>query len=148
MTKIFVLWYSKKVRRGGVGSHFCIHNYFYERSPLWQQIREEEMRATDDAQPALQTPSSPDTSTNLMSTSMAFDPMDARHLSSLPLVRARVVKLLKGSRNCMHPCNNILLKLVCTLPNLSISASDDHLNRDFLSPQRQTDASSKLVFGS
>lgn len=41
-----------------------------------------------------------------------FEPMDARHLSSLPLVRARVIKLLKASRNNLHPANNIIVTLV------------------------------------
>lgn len=42
-----------------------------------------------------------------------FQPIDARHLSSLPLVRARIVKLLKASKNNMHASNNLILAIVC-----------------------------------
>lgn len=41
-----------------------------------------------------------------------FTPIDARHLSSLPLVKARVVKLLKTSKNNIHESNNMLITLV------------------------------------
>ncbi len=40
-----------------------------------------------------------------------FTPIDARHLSSLPLVRGRVVKLLKASKNQMHPSNNMIITI-------------------------------------
>jgi hypothetical protein len=142
-TETYILRYSLKVRRGGVGSHFCIHKYFYERSPLWQQIRAEEIKATEGD---THSPSSPDMPTNTPMTSMKFDPMDARHLSSLPLVRARIIKLLKGSRNHMHPCNNILLTLVfdlpviCCLPLIVMS-------RDSLTLLKLTGVFSKAVLG-
>jgi hypothetical protein len=105
-----------KVRREGVGSHFCIHKHFYERSPLWQKIREEEMKASEDFQKSSQPPeeadAEPSTSGNASLSSLKFDSMDARHLSSLPLLRARVVKLLKASKNYIHESNNMLLRLV------------------------------------
>lgn len=44
--------------------------------------------------------------------SLGFTPIDARHLSSLPLVRGRVVKLLKASTNNMHVSNNMLVTIV------------------------------------
>lgn len=44
--------------------------------------------------------------------SLDFTPIDARHLSSLPLVRARVVKLLKESTNNIHASANILIAIV------------------------------------
>lgn len=40
-----------------------------------------------------------------------FTPIDSRHLSSLPLVKARVVRLLKASKNNIHASNNMLLTL-------------------------------------
>lgn len=44
--------------------------------------------------------------------SLTFSPIDARHLSSLPLISARVVKLLKASKNHIHASNNMLITLV------------------------------------
>lgn len=44
---------------------------------------------------------------------VSFDAIDARHLSSLPLVRGRIVKLLKASQNNIHTSNNILFAIVC-----------------------------------
>jgi oxalate---CoA ligase len=45
--------------------------------------------------------------------SSRFDPIDSRHLSSLPLLRGRVVKLLNNSANSLHPSQNLLVTLVC-----------------------------------
>ena len=46
------------------------------------------------------------------SQSLTFTPIDARHLSSLPLISARVVRLLKASKNHIHASNNMLITLV------------------------------------
>ncbi|KAG7098926.1 hypothetical protein E1B28_000821 [Marasmius oreades] len=101
-----------KRRRGGVGTHYVIHRYIYDRSPSWKAIRDEERKAElqlassefsgiDDEEEEQPEPViSPD-----------FSPLDARHLSSLPLVRARVVKLLKASKNYMHVSTNMILTL-------------------------------------
>ncbi|EPQ61082.1 hypothetical protein GLOTRDRAFT_113540 [Gloeophyllum trabeum ATCC 11539] len=103
-----------KIRRGGVGSNFCIHKYFFERSPLWRQIRNEERqgkmgeaeaqqeraRLEEEGEAEISGPSQ-----------VHFDPIDARHLSSLPLVKARVVKLLKSCKNNMHVSQNMLIKI-------------------------------------
>ncbi|KAF8973687.1 hypothetical protein BDZ97DRAFT_1900484 [Flammula alnicola] len=72
-----------KVRRGGVGTHFCIHKYFFER------------KDADIEDP----------------NSLKFTPIDARHLSSLPLVSARVIRLLKASKNHIHASNNMLITI-------------------------------------
>lgn len=103
-----------KVRRGGVGSHFCIHKYFFERNPSWKAIRDEETQAEN-----LQTkPRNPDDGSLQEDldiedpSSLNFTPIDARHLSSLPLVSARVIRLLKASKNHMHASNNMLITLV------------------------------------
>lgn len=105
-----------KVRRGGVGTHFCIHKYFFNRSPSWKSIREEELRADDTENVSQElTTELPDEEEDGRTTdpkSLEFTPIDARHLSSLPLIRARVVKLLKASRNQMHASNNMLITLV------------------------------------
>jgi transcription factor C subunit 3 len=83
---------------------------------MWQQIRNEEKKA-ENIRNILhdegQLPEDVDQESAITSSSK-FEPMDARHLSSLPLLRARVVKLLKASKNQMHESNNIMLKLVCT----------------------------------
>lgn len=44
--------------------------------------------------------------------SLNFTPIDARHLSSLPLISGRVIRLLKASKNHMHASNNMLITLV------------------------------------
>jgi oxalate---CoA ligase len=102
-----------KVRRAGVGTHLVIHKFFYQRNELWQRIRTEEDEA--EAQAAQNPP--PHEPLILVDplpedTRIQFEPMDSRHLSSLPLVRARVVKLLRSSKNCMHASNNMLITLV------------------------------------
>lgn len=111
-----------KVRRGGVGTHFCIHKYFFDRSPSWKAIRDEETRAEDTQKKAesrkTESPNEEeDGNKNIQS--LDFTPIDARHLSSLPLIRARVVKLLKASRNQMHASNNMLITLVGNLLTVS-----------------------------
>ncbi|KAJ7169467.1 hypothetical protein C8R46DRAFT_1088869 [Mycena filopes] len=104
-----------KVRRGGVGSHFCIHKYFFERSESWKAIREEETRASAaaDAPPQASTSAAaPEEAGSAPEPAgLDFSPIDARHLSSMPLVKARIVKLLKASKNSMHASNNMLIAL-------------------------------------
>ena len=105
---------SVKVRRGGVGTHFCLHRYFFDTDPSWKEIREEENLA--EAKESLSAQPNPDEEDENYEEDGAtavhrFPPIDARHLSSLPLVSARIVKLLKMSKNNMHAANNIILKL-------------------------------------
>jgi transcription factor C subunit 3 len=99
-----------------VGTHFCIHKYLYERNPLWQQIRDEELQADQDFEKISRKRQSESEDEHGEEddepSAVDFEPIDARHLSSLPLVRARVIKLLKGSKNHMHVCNNMLLTIV------------------------------------
>ncbi|KAJ4476656.1 hypothetical protein J3R30DRAFT_3292589 [Lentinula aciculospora] len=102
-----------KVRRGGVGTHFVIHRYFFERSSSWKAIRDEELRAELVSQniSASTVEGQEDEGTTTDVTSLGFTPIDSRHLSSLPLVRGRVVKLLKASTNNMHVSNNMIVTL-------------------------------------
>ncbi|KAL1739503.1 hypothetical protein HDZ31DRAFT_26240, partial [Schizophyllum fasciatum] len=102
-----------KVRRGGVGTHFVIHKYFFERSPSWQAIREEELRAQDGAKAKAAQSDDPVDEDPAMADwhNLNFSPIDARHLSSYPLVRNRVVSLLKASRNHMHATTNLLIRI-------------------------------------
>ncbi|KAG8220242.1 hypothetical protein J3R82DRAFT_1283 [Butyriboletus roseoflavus] len=100
-----------KARRGGVGNHICIHKYFVQRSPLWQQIQDEEARNGE----AMVTGERADTDEEVTgqdrSSQILFDPIDSRHLSSLPLVKNRIIKLLKGSRTHIHQSNNLLMTI-------------------------------------
>ena len=71
---------------------------------------------------------------------LKFTPIDARHLSSLPLISARVVRLLKASRNNIHASNNMLITLVSL--NLWVTAflaefcSDCFLIQGFSNPTK------------
>jgi hypothetical protein len=103
-----------KLRRGGVSSNFCVHKYFFERSPLWKQIQGEgaslskDIRADEGGLDNEQTNTSPDG----FQTPVQFDPIDARHLSSLSLIQSRVVRLLKSCKDYTHPSQNLLVTLV------------------------------------
>ncbi|KAF9229607.1 hypothetical protein BS17DRAFT_743885 [Gyrodon lividus] len=103
-----------KVRRGGVGNHTCIHKYFVERSPHWQQIQEEEAQDNEVVimGESIQSRDTADETADQSGQSQIFfDPIDSRHLSSLPLVKNRIVRLLKASRNHIHASNNLLLTI-------------------------------------
>jgi oxalate---CoA ligase len=52
-----------------------------------------------------------------------FSPIDARHLSSLPLVKGRIIRLLKRSKNQMHAAQNLLVTIVGSPFQSTISAS-------------------------
>ena len=88
-----------------------MHKHFYERSVFWKSVREEEVVENvvpqdegderDESQPS--------------SKVLQFDPIDSRHLSSLPLLRGRITKLLNHSTNHMHASQNLLITLVSCL---------------------------------
>ncbi|KAF9073871.1 hypothetical protein BDP27DRAFT_1318300 [Rhodocollybia butyracea] len=103
-----------KVRRGGVGTHFVIHRYFFERNAHWRAIRDEELRAELESrtvESSLIEAQNQEEEESADVASLGFTPIDARHLSSLPLVRGRVVKLLKASTNHIHVSNNMLVTI-------------------------------------
>ncbi|KAG9314611.1 hypothetical protein JVU11DRAFT_5415 [Chiua virens] len=102
-----------KARRGGVGNHTCIHKYFVERSPFWQQIQEEARNGQASAQSERDGPSGTvdEAADQDDAAQVLFDPIDSRHLSSLPLVKNRIMKLLKASRNHIHPSKNLLMTI-------------------------------------
>ncbi|SJL05812.1 uncharacterized protein ARMOST_09148 [Armillaria ostoyae] len=103
-----------KVRRGGVGSHFCIHRYFFDRSPSWKAIRDEESNAAASLKPEFppgDTEAADEDNISPEVRALNFTPIDARHLSSLPLIRARVLNLLKVSKNQIHPANNLIVTI-------------------------------------
>ncbi|KAF9056480.1 hypothetical protein BJ165DRAFT_1433822 [Panaeolus papilionaceus] len=102
-----------KVRRGGVGTHFCIHKYFFERNASWKAIRDEEIEAEESLQSQRQLEDEEKDEEDGLShhEHLNFTPIDARHLSSLPLISSRVIKLLKASKNHIHASNNMLITL-------------------------------------
>lgn len=73
---------------------------------------------------------------------LGFTPIDARHLSSLPLIQGRVMKLLKASHNHIHAANNMLLKIVGLTWQWMANCNFQVLNRDSLILPRLTDGSS------
>jgi len=102
---------SVKVRRGGVGTHFCIHKYFFDRNPSWKAIRDEE-REAETRTTTQEDLDMEETDAHQETQDLNFTPIDARHLSSLPLISGRLIKLLKASQNSMHASSNILITLV------------------------------------
>ncbi|KAG2057154.1 hypothetical protein BDR06DRAFT_952287 [Suillus hirtellus] len=103
-----------KARRGGVGNHSCIHRYFVERSAFWQQIQQEEAKDDEpivigECYPQDATPV--EDGTPFAASELDFEPVDARHLSSLPLIKNRIVKLLKASPNNIHASNNLIITI-------------------------------------
>ena len=127
-----------KVRRGGVGTHFCIHKYFFNRNLSWKAIRDEEFEAeTLQLSKIMGEPDVVEDEDFQDLQPLTFTPIDARHLSSLPLISARVVRLLKASKNHIHASNNMLITLV----RCSVSSIISHLivsSRDFQIQQKQT----------
>ncbi|OBZ79914.1 hypothetical protein A0H81_00461 [Grifola frondosa] len=97
-----------KRRRPGISTNLCVHKYFFEHSPVWRQVVEEEARAqAEDAGGA----DEDEQGEAKALPHVGFDPIDARHLSSMPLLRARVVKLLRNSPHHMHTSQNLLIKI-------------------------------------
>ncbi|KAG1845522.1 hypothetical protein DFJ58DRAFT_800982 [Suillus subalutaceus] len=104
-----------KARRGGVGNHSCIHKYFVERSAFWQQIQQEETKDDEsivigESHPQDATPVE-DGTPSAAPSELDFEPVDSRHLSSLSLIKNRIVKLLKASQNNMHASNNLIITI-------------------------------------
>lgn len=125
-----------KLRKGGISTNFCIHKYFFERSPLWSQIKEEEARSKVSSihqreapftiiQPPATEAEATELDGILVPSSMTdgsgstqvndlvrFDPIDSRHMASLELVRGRLVQLLLHSNNHLHVAQNLITALV------------------------------------
>ena len=58
---------------------------------------------------------------------LKFSSIDARHLSSYPLISQRVVKLLRASKNHMHASKDMLTVLV------QIGSNSQHILLTYLS---------------
>lgn len=90
-----------------------IHHYFFDKNPHWKAIREEEYKAEEEDKIARDVNEEVfEEQVPAEKPALDFTPVDARHLSSLPLVRSRVVKLLKASKNYIHESNNMLITIV------------------------------------
>ena len=90
--------------------NFCIHRYFYENSPFWKKVREEEVAVQNDT-----VMDDADDGENLgltKSNIVHFGSIDKRSLTSLTLLRSRIVKLLENSENHVHPLINIARHIV------------------------------------
>ncbi|KAI0724234.1 hypothetical protein C8T65DRAFT_704140 [Cerioporus squamosus] len=103
-----------KLRQPGVSTNICVHKYFYERSPIWQQVVAEEKKAVSEEQ-AKDGEGDSDEDIDEEETKpfapVHFDPIDARHLSSMPVLRSRLTKLLKNCPHNMHTSNNLMIKI-------------------------------------
>ncbi|ESK95510.1 hypothetical protein Moror_12696 [Moniliophthora roreri MCA 2997] len=108
-----------KRRHGGVGTNFVVHKFIFDRSPSWKAVREEESKVEQRAQASAQATNEAEDEEQTSTVKLDFPPIDSRHLSSLPLVRARVIKLLKASKNNMHAAGNMIVTLGFTNPTKS-----------------------------
>ena len=104
-----------KMKKSGVGANFCIHKYFFERSDIWKNVKAEEQGAIQaleefgEADLDGDEVAAPASQTGMLQ----FTPISKDHLSSLPLVRARLELLLKNSPSHMHRAQNLLVTIVC-----------------------------------
>ncbi len=113
-TRLFI---SVKLRQPGVSTNIAVHKYFYERNPIWQQVVAEEKQAVSAAQAKDEEGGSEEDEEEEETkpfTPVHFDPIDSRHLSSMPVLKSRLTKLLKACPHSMHTSNNLMLKIVCS----------------------------------
>lgn len=136
---------SEKRKKSGVGANFCIHKYFFERSEIWKTVQAEEQQAaqaltkTEDVD--LDEEDEPMTPAPHLGM-IQFEPIDTRHLSSLPLIRARLEKLLKNSPSHMHRAQNLLVTIVEISLFYSLTSNPDIISfRAFQTQRNQTVAS-------
>ncbi|EIW64510.1 uncharacterized protein TRAVEDRAFT_139409 [Trametes versicolor FP-101664 SS1] len=109
-----------KLRRPGISTNLCVHKYFYERSPIWQQVAQEEKKAVSAEQAQDEDAVSEEDDDQDETKPLApvhFDPIDSRHLSSMPLLKSRLTKLLKNCPHYMHTSSNIMLKIGFVKPS-------------------------------
>ncbi|KAL5534526.1 hypothetical protein ACEPAG_989 [Sanghuangporus baumii] len=99
-----------KLRRGGNSQNFCVHKYFFDRSPVWRHVREEENRASGEAIENARHRGENDFESESFELPQ-FDPIDTHHLTSLTILRQRLIKLLKHSPEGIQPYTNISVKI-------------------------------------
>ncbi|KAK7019694.1 hypothetical protein VNI00_017994 [Paramarasmius palmivorus] len=106
-----------KRRQGGVGTNFVVHKFIFERSPSWKAVREQEGKAAEaTVQPVGNDVEDEEPSETVK---LDFPPIDSRHLSSMALIRANIIKLLKASRNNMHVYGNMIVAIGFANPTKS-----------------------------
>ncbi|KAM5532192.1 hypothetical protein V8D89_014148 [Ganoderma adspersum] len=116
-----------KLRQPGVSTNIAVHKYFYERSPVWQQIVAEEKKAVSEAQVKDEDGESEEDDAEEETkplTPVHFDPIDSRHLSSMPVLKSRLTKLLKACPHNMHTSNNLMLKIVSFIDKVNVPHAD------------------------
>lgn len=105
--------YRVKLKKSGVGSNFCIHKYFFDRSERWKAVfAEEEVAAKDNQVDEAQDDDDDDKGGGTNPGPVRFDPIDVHHLARISLVRARLGKLLKNCPNRTHKALNLLVAIV------------------------------------
>lgn len=111
------LFDSVKRRAPGLSTNICVHKYFFETSPVWSQVREEEEQAKKELQqdPFGDGADDLDDDEQVDPSAVEFEPIDSRHLSSLPLIQSRVTKLLQNSPHGLHAATNLLISIVSEL---------------------------------
>ncbi|EEB95669.1 hypothetical protein MPER_05320, partial [Moniliophthora perniciosa FA553] len=80
--------------------------------PSWKAVWGEESRAEQRAQASTQAANEAEEEEQMPAIKVDYLPIDSRHLSSLPLVRAGVIKLLKASNSNIHAAGNMIVTLV------------------------------------
>ncbi|EIN13408.1 hypothetical protein PUNSTDRAFT_139959 [Punctularia strigosozonata HHB-11173 SS5] len=106
-----------KLRQAGQALHVCVLKYFYERSLHWKEVREANLMAKEDAEEEKPVEGGEEGPT--ASASVTFDPIDTQHLASLPLIRSRIIKLLRASPNFTHIARTVLTKIGFEKPTKS-----------------------------
>lgn len=102
----------EKRKKSGIGAHVVIHKYFFDRSPIWQTVVAEEAEAAEVDLLKAELDAEDDVGLDTSKADVTFEPLDLHHLSSLPILRARVVKLLLASPHQMHALNNLMARVV------------------------------------
>ncbi|KAH9835845.1 uncharacterized protein C8Q71DRAFT_99456 [Rhodofomes roseus] len=105
-----------KRKKTHVSTSTLVHRDLFERDAIWQSIVDEEKQAREVpkqrvAEEGSDEEEDQDESEFSGGPTVQFDPIDERHLSSLELMRGRIVKLLQNSPGLMHASKNLLLKL-------------------------------------
>ena len=103
---------SVKRRSPGISTNICVHKYFFETSPIWRQVREEEEQAKKELQQEPPEEADDVDDEELDPSAIQFDPIDSRHLSSLPLIQSRITRLLQNSPHGLHAATNLLIRIV------------------------------------
>ena len=86
----------EKRKKPGIGGHFCIHKYFFERSEIWQNVIAEEGKARQSIALKREMQDEDVDEDSVANNDIQFEPIDRRHLSSLELIRGRLEKLLRN----------------------------------------------------